>query len=492
MLACLRISSLRPVVVLVAVLWAILPLLPALLRGELPGSPYTDLYPSVWGLDVFTSGLPGLVTHTTRMGAPGGIGFYYSSPLHGLLGWPVHALAGPDAAYVATLVVARAATVWFCWEWLVDLGRPPIPALAGALLFGASPFFHGYAAEGIVEGTDGWALALWAWMVSARRPVAAAFALGLCILASWYLGMVACALAALAALRLPTARWSLLGFLVAPVAFSAFHGAFGGNAPLDDTLRAAMGAPFGFATPWFLGGTPFALNTFVGVSAVVIGVLARHRSPVFVAGALLCLVLSTGRGPWWHLPVLEMVRFPYRWHAGTLLCLAALVSAMEVRAVWLFLPWLEGLLLGPIHPVVPGAPRELPTVYEAVTPTVLLELPGPLALPPGVPNPSRPRARWFLYAQLQTGAASPWTLDFNGIAHDGDAVWLDSFRSWDRALGVEPIAPDLVGARDAGVHQAMVHRDLYGPERAARLEAALVAGGAFLAEEDGERALYRF
>ena len=107
MLACLRISSLRPVVVLVAVLWAILPLLPALLRGELPGSPYTDLYPSVWGLDVFTSGLPGLVTHTTRMGAPGGIGFYYSSPLHGLLGWPVHALAGTDVRPGATLIPTR-------------------------------------------------------------------------------------------------------------------------------------------------------------------------------------------------------------------------------------------------------------------------------------------------------------------------------------------------------------------------------------------------
>ena len=484
--------KLRPFVVLLSLLWALLPLAPALVQGKLPGSPMTDLYPSVWGLDVFASGLPGFVLHTERMGASVGIGFYYSSPLHGLVGWPVHALAGPDAAYIFTLLLARAATVWVCWEWLCCLGRTAWPALAGALLYGASPFFHGYASEGIVEGTDGWALALWAWMVTARRPTAAAAALALCIVSSWYLGMVACTLAVLASLRLPTARWSLLGLLVAPPALFAFHHAFGGNAPLDATLRAAMGAPLRVPTPWFSLATPFALNTFIGASAVVLAYLARHRSPVFLAGALLCFVLSTGRGPWWELPVLELVRFPYRWHAGTLLCLAALVAALEVRPVWLFLPWVEGLLFSPIHPVLPGAPRELPPIYAAVEPTVLLELPGPLALPPGQPNPSRPRARWFLYAQLQHGAASPWTLDFNGVAHDTDAAWLDSFRSWDTALAAVPEPPDVAGARAAGVHQALVHRDLYGAGVGATLGAALVSGGAVLVEDDGVRALYRF
>lgn len=488
----MRTASLRPVVVLVALAWAVLPLLPALLRGELPGSPHTDLYPSVWGLDVFIRGLPGFVTHTDRMGAPEGIGFYYSSPIHGLVGWPLHALAGADVAYIGTLLLARAATVWLCWEWLVDLDRPPLAALAGALLYGASPFFHGYTAEGIVEGSDGWTLALWAWMVSAHRPIASALALGLCIVSSWYLGMVACFFAAFASLRLPTARWSLLGLLVALPAWFAFSGAFGGNAPLPDEVRTAMGAPLAVATPWFVASTPFAINSFVGVSAIVLGVLNRHRSPVFAAGALLCFVLSTGRGPWWGLPVLELVRFPYRWHAGTLLCLAALLSAADLRTPLTFLPWLEGLLLGPIHPVVPGAPRELPAIYDTVSPTVLLELPGPLALPPGEPNPSRPRARWLLYAQLRTRATSPWTLDFNGIARDGDASWLEGFRSWDRALRAAPLPIDLSGARDAGVHQALVHRELYGAERAAGLEAALVEAGAFLAEDDGARALYRF
>jgi hypothetical protein len=476
----------------IALLWAVVPLLPSLARGELPGAPYTDLYPSVWGLDVFISGLPGFPTHTTRMGAPDGIGFYYSSPLHGFVGWPVHAAFGPDAAYIFTLVVARAATVWVAWEWLTALGRPRGPALAGALLFGASPFFQGYAAEGIVEGTDGWALAFWAWATTARRPGLAALGLALSILSSWYLGMVACTFAVLASIRLPTARWSLLGLLAAPPALWAFHGAFGGNQPLGDTLRVAMGAPLQLAKPWLAAPSPFALNTFVGVSTVVLAWLARHRSPVFAAGALLCFVLSTGRGPWWALPVLELVRFPYRWHAGTLLCLAALVAALEVRPVWLFLPWLEGLLLGPIAPILPGSPRVLPPIYEAVEPTRLLELPGPLALPPGVLNPSRPRARWFLYAQLRHGAASPWTLDFNGVATDRDAPWLDSFRSWDPTRQGERLPPDVAAARAAGVAQALVHRDLYGKADARALEAALVAAGATAVADDGERALYRF
>ena len=478
----------------VALLWALLPLVPALASGELPGQPFTDLYPSVWGLDTFCAALPGLALHTTRVGAPAGIGFYYSSPIHGLVGWPVWAVAGPVAAYVVTLVLARAATVLAAYGYLQALGRSSTPALAGALVYGASPFFHGYTVEGIVEGTDGWALALWAWMVVARRPALAALAFALTVISSWYLGMVACLLAAGWGLRARTAWASAaLGLVAAAPALWSFTHAFGGNSPLDPAVRVAMGAALTIPRPGLLPGlNPFAKTTFIGFAAAFLAFPSARRHPGWALGALACAVLSTGRGPWWSLPVLEMVRFPYRWHAGTLLCLAPLVAATVEGRRWAalgYLPFVEGLLCSPIEPLVPGAPTTLPSVYDEVHGGTLLEVPGPVALPPGRPNPSRPRARWLLFAQLRTGAVSPWTLDFNGISHDRDAPWLASFASWDPVVATEPLPPDVAGARAAGVTRVMVHRDELS-KNADAFEAALLAAGARRLGEDGALVLY--
>ena len=35
---------------LLILLWSVLPFMPALWQGEIAGSPYTDLYPSIWSL----------------------------------------------------------------------------------------------------------------------------------------------------------------------------------------------------------------------------------------------------------------------------------------------------------------------------------------------------------------------------------------------------------------------------------------------------------
>ena len=477
-----------------SVLWAVAPAVPALVRGGLPGHGWTDLYPSVWGLDVFCAALPGWATHTPRFGAPEGIDFAYSSPLHGLAGWPVWAAWGPVAAYVVTLVAARAATVAVAYGALRALDRPHVGSVAGALIYGASPFFHGYAVEGIVEGTDGWTLPLWVWAVAARRPAFAGVAFALCVASSWYLGMVVCLGALGWGFRDRLAWGSAVGglALASPLLF-AFVGAFGGNSPLDPAVRVAMGAPLAVREPGVLAGVqPFALTTWVGVSLPLLGLLAARRAPVLAAGALLCWVLSTGRGPWWDLPIFELVRFPYRWHAGTLWCVAAVVSTLELR--WraaLFVPFVEGLLLSPIEPVLPTASVDVPALYLQVEPAPLLELPGPVALPPGTPNPSRPRARYLLLAQLQHGAPSPWTLDFNGIAHSRDAAWLATFRAWDPVLDGAGPPPDLAAAAADGVHQAMVHRDEYR-KVAPAFEAALAEAGARLVAEEGELALYRW
>lgn len=492
-------------VLVVALTWAVLPALPALLDGQIVGQPFTDLYPSVWAMGVVADAWPRLPTHIGWLGAPDGIGFYASSPLHAWFGAPLTWLFGAATAYDVTLLAARAATVVCAYGLFAarprsrSLHPDHVPlGLAGALsatmVYAASPFFQGYAVEGIVEGTDGWTLVLWAWMVLTERRGWAVLAFALTVASSWYLGMVACLVALGWGVRSRTAWWSMLGGLVlaAPLVWSFVH-AFGGSTPLPDDIRAAMGAPAPGRPPGIEPGlNPFALSTWVGLTTLLLALPSAGRNPVLLVGAALCGLLSTGRGPWWHLPVLEMVRFPYRWHAGTLLLLAPLVGQTVDRLRWRWLgalPFLEGLLLSPIEPVLPGAPADVPALYQEVKGPILLEIPGPVAMPPGVVNRSRPRARYLLYAQLSHHAASPWVPDFNGVSAARNAPWLDGFASWDPLLRTTPTALDLAAARTAGVTQVMVHRDeLAG--NAVRFEAELVDGGATLVAEDGDLALY--
>ena len=100
---------------LLALLWGLVPALPALLQGELIGQPYTDLYPAVWGLWGFAQAQPGLPGHTELLGAPGGMGFYYSSPLKGWLAWPLIPLIGLAPTWNLLTVAARIGTVMAAW-----------------------------------------------------------------------------------------------------------------------------------------------------------------------------------------------------------------------------------------------------------------------------------------------------------------------------------------------------------------------------------------
>jgi hypothetical protein len=474
---------------LVSALWAIGPLMPALWAGQIPGSPATDLYPSVWGLNWFIKHQPGLPTWCTDIAAPQGMPFYYSSPIHGWVGWPIAALAnvaGQNSAvwaYVGTLVLARAATVAFAWGALITLKADFWPALGGALLYGASPFFHGYAVEGIIEGTDGWALPLWVACVARERRAASAAALWLCILSSWYLGMVAVAGALLWSVRSTTARYSLVGLVAAVPLLLAFGAMASGARPLAEDVRIAMGLQPWLQKPGWDQSNPFALTTWFGVTAPLIAMFAARKNPWLAAGIALTLLLSTGWGPWYELPVLRSVRFPYRWHAGTLFLLAVLVARATsqggslARFRWVaLLPWVEGYALSPIEPVLPGAAAKVSAIYDRVRGPLLLDLPGVVALPPGMVNPSRPRARYLMYAQLFHPAASPWVPDFNSVANAARPAWLDSFAAWEPILDNEGAPLDIEGARQAGVTQILVHeKELRG--EAPLLLAALKSAG---------------
>ncbi len=471
-----------------------LPALPALLRGELLGHPYTDLYPSVWGLWGFARAQPGLPGSTELLGFPEGMGFYYSSPLKGWLAWPLIPLLGLRWTWDLLTLAARVGTVMAAWGAARAWGLRGPGALAAAAVYGASPFFHGYAVEGIVEGTDGWTLALWAWAVGARRWGWSILAFAATVWSSWYLGMVACLLCLLAGLWDRRAWWGFLGLGLAAPGLLRFAGAFSGAAPLDDAVRAAMGATLQVPRPGALSGlNPFAINTYVGWICAAAALASRSR---WAALALIPAFFSLGVGPVYELPVAELVRFPYRWHAGTLLLLGAAVGALADRRGWWWLGpaiVVEGLLLSPVEPVLPGAPAEIPGIYARVDGPIL-EVPGPVGLPPGVYNPSRPRARYLLYYQSAHGQPSPWVPDFNSVGvtrTDG----LDTWRSWDRKVSKESLERLDPGALDQlhalGVRWVMLQVRELGASDAARLGRAMEQQGARLVDDDGERRLYR-
>ncbi len=484
---------------LLALLWGLGPALPALLRGEILGHPYTDLYPSVWGLSWFAAHQPGLPSFAPELGWPAGMGFYYSSPLHGWLAAPLLRLGLLDLAgcYNLGVVAARLAAVLLSYGWLRAEKLSPRGALAGAALFGCAPCFHGYAVEGIVEGTDAWTLALWGWLVARRRLLPACLAFWLIVASSWYLGLAGLLVAAVRAREHRVIALSALGgLLLALPLWWLFSDAFGQAEPLPGPLRAAMGTPLTVPRPGLLPGlNPFAVTSYLGWLACGLFLWGARQRPWLAAGAAACWLLSLGIGPWYELPGLQQVRWPYRLVAASLFLAAPVVGSVAAQLRWG--TWvaaavaLEGLLLSPVEPILPGAPAQLPPIYEQVEPTVLLELPGPVAMPPGEINLSRPRARYLLYYQALHGAASPWTPDFNGLAQAHEPPWLASFRAFDPLVDAPmPASPPMQALRDAGIRQLMLHPKELGSEHARQLRAALLQAGAQLRAEDEEQQLY--
>jgi len=473
-----------------ALVWGIGCAWTPLAAGELIGQPYTDLYPAVWGLWWFIGEQPGLPLVCDRMAAPSAMPFYYSSPLHGWFGWPLHALGGLTAAWNGGVLAARVATVLCAYGAGRAWGLRPGGALVAATVYGAAPFFQGFAVEGIVEGTDGWALAAWLWAVGRRRYALAAPLFALTVLSSWYYAACACLLAAPLGPRVWAGAAG--GLAMAAPALWAFMGAFPEREALDPAVRAAMGTSLSPQAPGSRAGlNPFAKTSWVGVLAPALALWTARARPRVAAVVLGMWLLSLGRGPIFELPPFSSLRFPYRLHAGTLAGLALLagLGADRLRFGGWLAPLIlaEGLLLSPIEPLLPASPAEVPGIYDAAPEgSVLLDIPGPFAAPPGAVNRSRPRARWFLYAQTAYGGATPWRPDFNSVGVSAGADGLDGVRALDRLERRQ--APTRLDIPE-GIDAVMVHRREL-KENAMDAARLLEAEGWVRAESDAERWLY--
>ena len=167
-----------------SIAWGLGLALPALWQGHLIGQPYTDLYPAVWGLWAFGHIDDGGLTQTLLLGFPDGMPHYYASPIKGLLARPLIPILGVESVWNLLTIGARIATPLCAFGAARAWGLGKWGALTAATIWGCSPTFQGYAVEGIVEGTDGWTLALWAWAIGRRRHVWASIAMALTIVSS--------------------------------------------------------------------------------------------------------------------------------------------------------------------------------------------------------------------------------------------------------------------------------------------------------------------
>ncbi len=456
-------------ILLLALSWGLIPALGPLFAGELLGHGYTDLFPSVWGLWAFAEAQPGLPNHTELLGFPGGMGYYFSSPIKGWIATLLLPWLGLTHTWNVLLIAARIATPLCAWGAARAWGLGTRGSTVAAVVYGCSPFFHGYAVEGIVEGTDGWTLALWLWALGSGRFRLAWLPFALTILSSWYLGMVACLLWLMTVLWDRRSLWSGLGLVAVLPALYQFGTAFPGTAPLEDAIRASMGASITIPTPGIHTGLhPFAINTYVGFVALSAALASRTR---WVLIAAIPAFLSFGVGPIYSLPIAELVRFPYRWHAATLVLLAPAIAITANRVRWgqwlAPLIVLEGLLLSPVEPLIPGASAEVPAYTAAITGPVL-DLPGPLAMPPGQVNPSRSRANYLMFHQTMHGQPSPWIPDFNsvGVAPTATSNIMKAFEQID-PLTRAPIPTDLPiqQLNELGVQTIVLHPRKLGRTR---------------------------
>ena len=476
-----------------ALCWSMLPLAPAILSGAIPGQPYTDLYPSLWGLGWFARHWAEVLpTYAPELRAPEGMPFYYSSPLHGWLAAPLQAFVTLRWNYIVGLIGARVATVLCSYGAARALQLTPAGALVMAAIYGCSPFFHGYAVEGIIEGVDGWGLPLWMWLAARQKWTGAVAAAALTVASSWYMAWSGCLVAIAWAWWRPRESLTFLGgVVVAAPLIVAFSNALSGGVPLEPEVRAAMGtAIIFFPPPGVLEGLhPFAKTSWIGWLSGTLALLSVRRHPRWAAALVLGWVLSLGVGPWYELPVWRSIRFPYRLHAAVLIALGFLAARTaehtRIAPILALLIIGEALLLSPIEPVLPSSSAEVPITYRDLRGQVVLSVPGPLAMPPGQVNLSRRRARYVLYYAEISGTHTPWAPDFNGLSNgESSSEVLRAVRSWDPLLhgGQDEVSPGAL--REAGIDALVVHEDELGGVRAAKFNAMLQRNGAHVRESE--------
>jgi hypothetical protein len=198
----------------------------------------------------------------------------------------------------------------------------------------------------------------------------------------------------------------------------------------------------------------------------------------------------------YELPILQSMRFPYRWHAGTLLLLAFAAGkcADQYNLRWLgYGICFEYLALASLPIMLPGSTARPPSIYQYVDAPVL-DIPGPVAMPPGKINRSRVRASYFLHGQTLHQQPTPLRPDFNALKPDKQPTWLQTWESWDplrKTKGSVPTHKDLRKLQTNKIGYLLIHHKELGQSRSKQLTNAVTKLGLYEVTCERDRCLYK-
>ena len=385
---------------------------------SLAGSPYTDLYPSVWSLWATESWWG--TWKNIWFSYPNGQPWSPSTLIWGTLLIPFKPFISIASLYNFSLLINRALT---CISFYMA-GRSHKDTHGTGLLWmvilAMNPMIHGFAVEGIFEGTQLWPLGFWIWSMKRACPRWSIVFGCLIILSNWYWSILWILYQLI--VRPNNTKvwtWTFTSILLCSPWIIHFIGINDKSISLSADIYRAMGFQFGIPTPNFQSPpNPFAQSNYIGWILIVSTIYQCRKKANLQAIMLILCGFSISIGFDWmqSIPIIGSMRFPYRMSLLILIGIAMILSDLTNRqhsrlaVIILF----EFTLLSPIDQFIPSSSAAYPS-YTSLIDGPVLELPGVLNRQPGTIDPSRPRMKRLMYYQTAHQQPSPWELPFNGL-----------------------------------------------------------------------------
>lgn len=400
-------------------------MLEALSSGDIVGSRFTDLYPSVWSLWATESWWG--TWSNEWFNHPTGQPWSPSTLIWGTLVIPFKGLVPIHTLYNTSLLFNRILGCVAFYMAGKSFGKNHHSGLLWMVTIAMNPLIHGFAVEGIFEGTQIWPLGLWIWAVQTHKYRMATLFGSVVLLSNWYWSLCWAILGlglGLKEHRCPIWKSMLFSILLCSPWIWHFVQLEGSIDPISSELYRSMGFQFGIPIPNAMTAVnPFAQSNYIGwiVGGVYLYSIFRkqHRLSIFMVS--MGFTLSLGLPLLQEFPIVGSMRFPYRLHLLTLIGLCMGYSIVHVKQYKLFVLGIliESTMLSAIDLNIPKSPSTVPEYVHQIDGTVL-ELPGPLRRLPGDINPSKPRMRYIQYYQTIHERPSGWGLDFNGMVTGND------------------------------------------------------------------------
>ncbi len=404
-------------ILLLSLCWAIFPTIHVIWEGGVLGSPYTDLYPSLWSLWAYPNSD---WTYTTLLNYPLGMGWYPPSILHVALAYPLHFFFTTSTIYNYTLILFRFLCPLLSYFAARSWNFSKEGSTVISVLFACSPFCQGFAVEGIIEGLTAWTIPLWLYFCGRKHRFGMIFSFALCCISNWYFGACICVMACFLSVQYRFVGWSFFGlFLVMPFLLM-FLDAWQDIPTIDEAIRQSMGISWQGFLPSIEGNTVLAKNNYLSWIAIVMIIQFRSRYTLLLIGSILLSNNILG-----SLPLFEQIRFPYRFHVITLICAGCLIAPNTNKPWFAYAIFIEQILLGGMIFQIPTQSIQPEGNYSSVDKPIL-HIPGTYGMPAGKPNPSRMRFGEILLAQMQHQQPLMNRGDFNSLEGQWDDpnIWL--------------------------------------------------------------------